>query len=55
MKRRTAKPSQLVIKQAINLIFDHKKRQNETTTQQKPLIVRYIGRMRTNWFDYLGD
>ena len=53
MKRRTAKPSKLIIRQAINSIFDHKKRQNENK-QQKPL-VRYLGRMRTNWFDYLGD
>ena len=54
MIRRTAKPSKAVIRQAINLIFDHKKRQNENT-QQKPLLVRYLGRIGTDWIDHLGN
>ena len=56
MRRRTVKPSQHVIKQAINLIFDHKKKQNENK-QQKPL-VRYLGRIGdvyTDWADHLGN
>lgn len=56
MRRRTAKPSKAVIRQAINLIFDLKKRQNETA-KQKPL-VRYLGRIGdgyTDWADHLGN
>ena len=47
MRRRTAKPSQLVIRQAINFIFDHKKRQDEKEKQFSP-IVRIISRGGSN-------
>lgn len=53
-KVRTAKPHPHTIKQAINLIFDLKKKENETA-KQKPL-VRYLGRIRdgyNDWADHL--
>ena len=39
MKRRTAKPSKLIIRQAINSIFDHKKRQDEKEKQFSPIVM----------------
>jgi hypothetical protein len=53
-KARTAKPHPHTIKQAINLIFDHKKRQDEPQRKKAP-VYRYLGRLRANWDNYLDD
>lgn len=43
-------PSKETVRQAINFIFDHKKRQDEKEKQFSP-IVRIISRGGSSWVD----